>query len=128
MCCGIYLSEKAIPKTPEALMRSRYTAYSMANIDYIKKTMRGKPLVNFNEIEATRWAKSVQWMGLNVIKPHREEVDKHIGFVEFIATYLDKGAIKIIHEISQFQFMNGRWFYIDGEHPQGVSSLRNNIL
>ena len=113
----MYLVGKAIPKTPEALMRSRYTAYSTANIDYIKKTMQGKPLVGFNEAEAKRWAMSVQWMGLTVIETHQDDVDENTGFVEFIVRYLDKGGIKTIHEISRFQYINGCWFYVDGEQP-----------
>lgn len=119
-CCGMYLSGKTRPKTPEALMRSRYTAYSRADIDYIKKTMQGKPLINFNEAEAKHWAASVQWMGLNVLNNPREVAEENIGFVEFIATYIDKGALKTIHEISQFRCIEGAWFYIDGEQQGGV--------
>lgn len=129
-CCGMYLVGKAIPKTPEAPMQSRYTAYSTANIDYIKKTMQGKPLVGFNEAEAKRWATSVQWMGLSVIETYREGVDEDTGFVEFIARYLDRGTIKTIHEISQFQYINGCWFYIDGEQtakPSDTQISRNAL-
>ena len=57
-CCGLYLDKKQKPQTPEQLMRSRYTAYSVANIDYIKNTMQGNPLIGFNEQEAEKWAKS----------------------------------------------------------------------
>lgn len=49
-CCGLYHSAKAIAPTPEALMRSRYTAYTQANFDYIKATMRGKLLKNTTPI------------------------------------------------------------------------------
>jgi len=77
--------------------------------------MQGKPLMGFNEIEITHWAKSVQWLGLNVIKAHQDPADKHTGFVEFIATFVDKGAIQTIHEISQFKLINGCWFYVDGK-------------
>ncbi|MCX7116006.1 MAG: YchJ family protein [Gammaproteobacteria bacterium] len=106
-CCEPYLNGKAIPQTPETLMRSRYTAYSMANITYIKHTMQGKPLVGFNDIEAERWAKSVYWLGLRVVNAHQDQV-------EFIARYLDKDMIKTIHEVSQFQHINHHWFYVDG--------------
>ena len=37
-CCQPYVEGRAHPETPEALMRSRYTAYTMADIDYIEKT------------------------------------------------------------------------------------------
>ena len=115
-CCGLYISDEDIPKTPETLMRSRYTAYSMANIDYIKKTMKGKPLINFNDLEASHWAKQVHWMGLKIIETHMDSSDEQTGFVEFIATYLDGQTIKNIHEISQFQYTNNHWFYVDGQY------------
>ena len=34
-CCGRYIQGKQTPPTPEALMRSRYTAYVLEEIDYI---------------------------------------------------------------------------------------------
>ena len=117
-CCDLYISDQAIPKTPEALMRSRYTAYSIANIEYIKKTMQGKPLADFNESETKRWASKVLWLGLQVIHASQKDpnaADEHTGFVEFIATYLEKDNLKTIHENSQFHRADDRWFYIDGQ-------------
>lgn len=113
LCCAIYLEGKDKPKVPEALMRSRYTAYSMGNTDYIKKTMRGKPLLGFNEIASANWAKSVQWLGLAVLKVYQEKED--VGFVEFVASYLENNMVKKIHELSEFHCVDGSWFYVDGE-------------
>lgn len=62
-CCALYHTGERIPPTPEALMRSRYAAYALANIDYIKKTMRGKVLLGFNESNAKAWAESVKLLG-----------------------------------------------------------------
>ena len=43
-CCGPYLSGRAEPPTAEALMRSRYVAYTRGDIDYIGRTTApGKP-------------------------------------------------------------------------------------
>jgi len=112
-CCGPYLNNQAFPKTPEALMRSRYSAYTMANMAYIKATMRGKPLLGFDEIDAARFAKSVEWLGLTVLSATKDPRNKNRGFVTFIATYKEMGAIKTIQEKSQFKFINGRWYYTD---------------
>lgn len=125
ICCNPYLDNKTTPPTPEALMRSRYTAYTLANIDYIKKTMHGKPLVNFNEQEAMRWAQSVYWLGLRVIRSWQDSEDS--GFVEFIASYLDNGSVKIMHETSEFLKINDGWFYIDGQPiPEPAKSVSRN--
>ncbi|HAT1979852.1 TPA: YchJ family protein [Legionella pneumophila] len=115
-CCGIYLESKKAPETPEQLMRSRYTAYSLAKTDYIKQTMKGKPLIAFNESEAKQWAQNVSWLGLKIIQSYMERPDN--GFVEFIATFLDGNQLKNIHELSEFQKDNSVWFYVDGEAKQ----------
>lgn len=124
-CCGAYIGGQSTPTTPEALMRSRYTAYSMANIDYIKKTMKGKALLNFNDLEATLWAKRVVWLGLKIVKLHKDASNEHQGFVEFVVNYLDGKILKTIHEISEFQCINGHWFYIDGQHINDVNSKKS---
>ena len=67
-CCGRYLDAGQIPSTPEALMRSRYTAYTQANIDYIQKTMRGKAAQNYNAEETRIWAQKADWQKLEVVK------------------------------------------------------------
>jgi len=114
-CCELYIREQSIPQTPEALMRSRYTAYSQANIEYIKKTMQGKPLTNFNENEAKHWASQVLWLELKVIHATQNKLDDQTGTVEFIATYLESDLLKTIHENSLFRRIDNRWFYIDGQ-------------
>ncbi len=114
VCCGPFLADQAIPKTPEALMRSRYTAYSLADIDYIQKTMRGKSLVGFDAEEAKRWALSVQWLGLKVIFASQITEESNIGFVEFKASFMQLKKRKVLQERSEFHRIDGRWYYISG--------------
>ncbi|MCC5013945.1 MULTISPECIES: YchJ family protein [unclassified Legionella] len=127
-CCGSYLEKQEIAKTPEALMRSRYTAYSQARVDYLRKTMLGKPLVGFNDQETALWAKRVKWLGLQVITSYLDPKDENTGFVEFIARYMEKNSVKTIHELSQFQRHNSSWFYTDSLPPKtGKSTLKQKI-
>lgn len=100
-------------------MRSRYTAYTKGQIDYIKNTMRGKALIGFNELEAEQWAKRVAWIGLEVINSNLSGPDK--GFVEFAARFSEQNQVKTIHEISEFHREDGQWFYVDGVHKQGLN-------
>ena len=111
-CCGIYIDNHQYPQHPEQLMRSRYTAYSLAKIDYITKTMKGKPLINFNPVEAKAWAQSITWIGLKVFQSYLETPEK--GFVEFSAVFLERNKLKTIHELSEFHQENRIWFYVDG--------------
>jgi SEC-C motif domain protein len=111
-CCKPYLLGQRRPVTPVALMRSRYTAYTLANITYIKKTMRGKALEGFQAADAQDWAKRVTWMGLTVFKTHL--VSPHQGYVEFKAEFEEAGHLQSIHETSEFIQEIGVWYYVDG--------------
>lgn len=113
-CCEPYLLGEKIPETPEALMRSRYTAYTMANIDYIKATMRGNALIGFQELDAKHWAKRVRWVKLNVLNSSLENATT--GYVEFEAQFVDGSRLKSIHEKSTFLREENQWFYIEGSN------------
>lgn len=113
-CCKPLITEIKIPETPEALMRSRYTAYSMANMTYIKETMCGNALLGFDELDAKRWARRVIWIKLKIFKSSIESSGK--AYVEFEASFLEGSHLKSIHEKSEFIFEKERWYYIGGEH------------
>ncbi len=118
-CCGLYLDADLMPSTPEKLMRSRYSAYVLANIDYIKKTMRGKALAGFDESNTQSWAESVKWLGLEIISTRNES--PNCGFVEFIARFLEGGKQRAIHENSEFHRIDERWYYVNGTHLKNPS-------
>jgi len=107
-CCEIYHTLKAVPSTPEALMRSRYSAYALQKMTYIKKTMCGKAAQGFNANEALLWSRQVKWQRLEVIFA---ENDQQMGWVEFKAFYSLAGKDCCLHEKSEFHFIDGRWFY-----------------
>src|SRR3990167_5308132 len=113
-CCGIFISNQKIPSTPEELMRSRYTAYNQVNVDYIVQTMRSPAADNFDAEDAREWANKVSWTGLEVIKTIH---DFNKGIVEFRAHYYIDGKKNVLHEISEFNFEKGRWYYVNGTQP-----------
>lgn len=119
-CCGLFIEGKQQPTSPELLMRSRYTAYTLANIDYIKKTMKGKPLIGFDDEKITKWAMRVTWVGLHVLNTAVEGENQ--GTVEFIARYIEGDWLKCIHEISDFKREHTAWFYLDGQHPASTTA------
>lgn len=118
-CCEPYLHDKQQPETPEALMRSRYTAYCLADIEYVQKTMRGRALMGFDPVNAERWAKRVHWISLSVLEAVLDSSCK--GHVEFIATFIDGHTLKSIHEKSEFIQEAGCWYYVDGVQFQTVT-------
>jgi SEC-C motif domain protein len=123
-CCGRCIEHGHPANTPEALMRSRYTAYTQANIDYIQHTMQGKALRGFNPLDAQQWAQHVVWLGLKVITADFSGPDQ--GFVEFKATFRDGTEVQSMHERSEFHRINGVWFYVDGTSQRTTVPLKKD--
>lgn len=117
-CCNPFITGLKIPTTPEALMRSRYTAYTQANIDYITKTMKAPANQDFDPVAAAQWAKSVRWLALEVVKATSTDTS---SFVEFIAHYSHENKRYVLHEISEFHLENGQWYYVNGKGPDAKS-------
>ena len=65
-CCGPYLDGTALAPTAEALMRSRYSAFATAKIDYLQETLLPETREDFNREEIEAWAKNSAWTGLEV--------------------------------------------------------------
>lgn len=114
LCCGRFITQGQTPATPELLMRSRYTAYTRADIAYIEKTMLPPAADNFDPIAASQWAKDVQWKRLKIIATSTPTESQ--GYVEFIAMFWHKNTRQTLHEISEFQRVEGKWYYIKGKN------------
>jgi SEC-C motif domain protein len=112
-CCGVFIEGQQKPLTPEALMRSRYTAYTQANTDYLLQTAKSPAKDRFDEQLSRKWAKQVEWIGLEVKNASTESTK---GFVEFIASFKENGKLKAIHELSEFHYEDSVWYYVDGKH------------
>jgi len=109
-CCGRYLDGTAIPATAEALMRSRYTAYTLLREDFLLATwhVSTRPA----QLDLAEEAAN-KWLGLQV-KHHERQDDTH-AVVEFVARYKIGGRAHRMHEVSRFIREDGRWFYVSGE-------------
>ncbi len=112
-CCKPYIEGTQLPPTPEALMRSRYSAYTKANVGYIAKTMQGEVRDTFDEQDTLTWLKEVTWLGLKVLKT-RQKSD-NLGFVSFEARYLYQDKEQAICEKSEFHKISGKWIYVGGK-------------
>jgi len=104
-----YHNGTAIPPNAEALMRSRYTAYVLANADYLKATWHPDYLPQSFALDDQE---RVQWLGLQVKRQALSD-DNHAS-VEFVARYKINGRAQRLHEVSRFVREQGRWFYLDG--------------
>lgn len=117
LCCQPYLSGDAIPDTPEALMRSRYTAWALHDVDYLIATWH--PFCRTDKLRQTLTdaMRGPQWISLK-ITGCESGGDSNEGFVTFFARYIEKKQTGAIHERSRFLRKDHRWYYIDGTTPR----------
>tara|TARA_R110001583_G_scaffold14849_6_gene61795 strand:+ start:20 stop:325 length:306 start_codon:yes stop_codon:yes gene_type:complete len=94
-------------------MRSRYSAFVLANIDYLQKSHHSKTRPSKKENrDIEKWTKSVKWLKLEVLKTTKGIANDTIGTVEFKAFFMENGAINVIHENSKFSIENNHWVYV----------------
>jgi SEC-C motif-containing protein len=91
-------------------MRSRYSAYALGLMDYVRDTWHARTRPADLEQEP-----GVKWLGLEVRRhvPRQEEAT-----VEFVARYKVNGRAHRLHEVSHFVREQGRWLYVDGSFPE----------
>jgi SEC-C motif-containing protein len=114
-CCDVYISGKKLPPTPEALMRSRYTAHVKVAVPYLKETLAPESRTDFSDKDVREWAEKSEWLGLDIQSAKGDTV-------EFTAKYRADGKTLEHHEIAQFKKIKDRWYFVDGDshvHEEG---------
>jgi SEC-C motif-containing protein len=110
-CCGQWLSGKQNAPTAEALMRSRYTAYVLKNVDYlVETTLLASREPNLAE-SIRDWIGQVTWQKLHVLQVEAGGRSDTDGTVEFIAEFIGPNGTDRHHERSLFKKVRGTWYY-----------------
>lgn len=91
-------------------MRSRYSAYAAADINYLLKTWH--PSTKPPSIET---GTIPSWCGLTIIRTEKGLENDDEGTVEFIAVALLQSKIVKLHEVSHFVKEVGKWLYVSGD-------------
>lgn len=113
-CCGPIIAGSPA-ETPEALMRSRFSAFVKGNIDHIENTHATEVRDTFNRSAAESTAHSVEWVGLEIMDTSEGGAEDETGKVEFQARFKQDGELQVHHELSNFKREDGNWFYVDGK-------------
>lgn len=95
----------------EHLMRSRYTAFVLNELDYLLETWH----VSTRPTNLEESPPGLKWLGLQVRRYALQDDDN--ATVEFVARSRHNGQASRLHEISRFVRENGQWFYVDGIFP-----------
>ncbi len=116
-CCEPFITKKSFPTTAEGLMRSRYSAYAVGNVDYVMETDDPANGGEFDRTSADEWSSKSEWTGLEVIEVIDGGPNDTTGIVEFSAKFKIGGKDLSHRERSNFRKVDGKWVYIEGHTP-----------
>lgn len=111
-CCEIFHLNKGKTETAEQLMRSRYSAFVLADGNYLMQTHHRSTRPTSEKKAIVKWAKSVEWIKLEVLETTQGLENDKEGTVTFNAYFYENGKIEVIHEKSAFIKENETWYYL----------------
>lgn len=105
-CCGRIHRGEAAAMTAEALMRSRFSAFSVGDDAYLLHSWHpGTRPARVRFVSGRRWTR------LEVLAASGGPFDQE-GTVEFVAHHERDGEPGRLHEVSRFVRHEGRWVYL----------------
>ncbi len=126
-CCAPCHQGTPAP-TAEALMRSRYSAYVVADIDYLARTLDPKKRYKFDEAGVKRWAENTKWLGLEIRETRDGGENDNQGEVEFIAKYRfeEEDKVEQHHELARFRKEGDQWYFVQGQRHSNPPVVRDS--
>jgi len=112
-CCGKIHQLIFNAQTAEELMRSRYSAFVLDKMDYLKLSHARSTVHTFNFSSVSIWTKSVKWFKLEILLIQNGNKNDSTGFVEFKAYYEENSTLNHIHGKSRFIKEDQHWVYLD---------------
>ena len=115
-CCQPIHENVARATSPEALMRAHYSAYVLAEIDFLHDSLHPNGREEFDFDATKAWAESSSWESLEILDNKAGGPADKTGTVDFVATFTDADGKRHRHcERSQFKRVNNIWLFCDGQ-------------
>jgi SEC-C motif-containing protein len=109
-CCSALHRGERQADTAEQLMRARYSAYAVGDLDYVWQTWH--PRTRPGLLTPTD---GLTWTGLEIVDTVDGRPGDLDGEVEFRAHYRQNRQTGTLHERSRFAVRARRRFYVDGD-------------
>jgi SEC-C motif-containing protein len=113
-CCGPVLRGARRAPTAEALMRSRYTAFALRDLEHLLRSWHPSTAPARDELAASL-AEEVRWLRLEIHGTQAGGPFDDAGVVEFSAISKSPHGRSVQRERSRFVREDGAWLYLDGE-------------
>lgn len=111
-CCAPIHAAPARASTPEALMRARFSAFVLADSDFLIASWAPDTRPMRAELEGSGEDSGPRWRRLIVAASEND--DDH-GWVRFRALAQQADGWLALEETSRFRRIDGQWFYLDGD-------------
>jgi SEC-C motif-containing protein len=108
-CCIPVIKRERSAATAEELMRSRYTAFVMNDVDWIMDSHHSDTVGEIDRDEVERWSAGSEWMGLKIRETEAGGADDSEGIVSFRARYKVQGQQVDHVERAHFEREDGEW-------------------
>jgi SEC-C motif-containing protein len=95
-------------------MRSRFSAYALAKVDYLISTRPEAKRADEDREELAQYCKSVSCVSLKIVSKEKGGKADDTGIVTFHASLQADGRRSLHIETSTFAREHGKWVYADG--------------
>lgn len=113
-CCAPVLRRERRAATAQALMRSRYTAFAVRDLEHLLRSWHPSTAPARQELAASL-AEEVRWLRLEILDTAGGGPFDDASTVEFRAISKGPHGRSVQHERSRFVREDGAWLYLDGE-------------
>jgi SEC-C motif-containing protein len=114
VCCKKIVKGKSKAATAEQVMRARYTAYVVGDIEFLGASLVESDRGAFDADGAKEWSRKADWQGLEILSTEGGGPDDTEGVVEFVARYHIEDVEQAHHERAKFKMESGAWHYAGG--------------
>ena len=122
-CCRPLHRQERAAATAEQLMRSRYSAFALAEIEHLLRTQPSEQPVQAWRRSLQASCRQLRWRGLEIVATEAGGPDDLEGTVTFIAHYSAGAERGTLRECSRFGREGGRpdgpWLYLEAIELSG---------
>ena len=116
-CCRPLHRQEQAAATAEQLMRSRYSAFALAEIDHLMRTQLSEQPIRERRRALEATCRQLHWRGLEILAREAGGPEDLHGTVTFAAHYSAGGKQGVLRECSRFGREAGRpdgaWLYLE---------------
>lgn len=111
--CAEIISGAGKADTAELLLRARYTAFVVGNMEFVTATTHPERRSEKTDQANRKWSEESTWQSLRVLDSASAGGD--VSFVTFEARFTRRGEPQTHRERSRFERINGEWVFVDCE-------------